>query len=69
MDCAERDRLMGDVSLALSNIVNITRQHIQVMYGDDEATLMRLDRDLENAVGEKDRLLGALHQHQKQHGC
>jgi hypothetical protein len=69
MDCPERDTLMRDVSLALSNIVNITRQHLQVLFGDDEAALMRLDRELENAVDEKERVLGALHQHRKQHGC
>ncbi len=53
MDCPERDSLVRDVSLALSNIVNITRQHIEVLCGDDEAALIRLDRELENAVGEK----------------
>jgi hypothetical protein len=69
MDCPERDGLVRDVSLALNNIVTITRQHIQVLYGDDEAALMRLDRELENALDEKERLLGALQEHRKQHGC
>ena len=52
---------MRDVSLALSNIVNITRQHIEVLCGDDEAALIRLDRELENALDEKERLLGQLY--------
>ena len=51
MDCPERDRLIRDVSLFLSNIVNITRQHIQVLYGDDEAALMRVDREREFSGG------------------
>jgi hypothetical protein len=68
-DCPKRDSLVRDVSLALSNIVNITHQHIQVLCGDDEAALIRLDRELENALDEKERLLSALHKHRKQHGC
>jgi hypothetical protein len=69
MDCPERDRLVTDVSLALSNIANITRQHIQALCGDDEAALMRLDGELENALDQKECLLSTLQQHRKQHGC
>jgi hypothetical protein len=30
---------------------------------------MQLDRELELAIGEKERLFGALRQHREEHGC
>jgi hypothetical protein len=69
MDCPERDKLMSDASLVLSGLVIITRQQIQALFGDDEAAMILLERELMNTVREKERILAALHQHRKEHGC
>lgn len=69
MDCPERDRLLGEASCALQLISDLTRKQIEVLYANDPQHLSRLDKQLELAFGEKERAIGALHQHQKEHAC
>jgi len=38
---------VSDASLVFSSIVNIARQQNQLLFGDDEAAMMRLDREQE----------------------
>lgn len=66
--CAECGRLEMDVALALEHLRQLTtaqlsefKEHFQ------SGTFMNLDRELENAVGEKERRIGALRQHQREH--
>jgi hypothetical protein len=42
---------------------------IQALRDNDDAVLQRLDNEVELAMGEKERLIGALRQHGKDHGC
>jgi len=70
VDCPERDKLKADASRALQDIVGFAKRLLPAINSeDDPASLTPLDKDLENAVGEKERAFGALAQHRKEHGC
>lgn len=68
--CAERDKLKGHAAEALKDIINFTeRLYKAVSIEGPCGSLTPLDKDLENAVGTKERAFGALAQHCKEHGC
>ncbi len=68
MDCPERERLAADVNRVLGRITEIAEQQ-RAALNVSSASFYCLDRDLELAVGDKERAIGALRQHQKEHGC
>ncbi|HSS96410.1 MAG TPA: hypothetical protein VLK33_05250 [Terriglobales bacterium] len=59
--------LQNDVSKALERIETITRGQIESLRKGDNQTLMRLDKELELTMGEKERAMGAFLQHQRTH--
>ncbi len=69
MNCAERDQLTERAMQVLHEIVEITKEQIAVLRAGDERKMQQLDKELEQAVGRKERTLGALNQHQTDHGC
>lgn len=66
--CPERSRLAAEVDEVLGRIVDLIRQQRQVV-SSDRSKFHALDRELELAIGEKERCIGALRQHEKEHGC
>ena len=70
VDCPERDKLNAEAMRALKDIIEFTDRMMQALRAKEPgASLTSLDKDLENAVGAKERAFGALAQHQKEHGC
>ena len=68
MDCPERERLAGAFTQALMRIIEISlRQHMAVKSSGSAA--VALDQEFAEAVGEKERRLGALIEHEREHGC
>jgi len=68
--CAERDKLKGAAAAALKDIINFTDRLLKAVSTELPCgSLTPLDKDLENAVGSKERAFGALAQHCKEHGC
>ena len=68
--CAERDKLKSAAAAALKDIINFTDRLLNAVASDGPCgSLTALDKDLENAVGSKERAFGALAQHCKEHGC
>lgn len=68
--CAERDKLKGAAAEALNDIINFTGRLLKAVSSEGPCgSLTPLDKDLENAVGSKERAFGALAQHCKEHGC
>ena len=67
--CSERARLAGEVDVSLQLLIDlIAAQHKAFVAGND-AEFMRLDKELENALGSKERAIGALRQHTQEHRC
>ncbi len=69
MDCARRDELAAESQQALEQIIQITIQAREALRQGNQAEMLRTDRALELALGEKERLIGALREHKTQHGC
>ena len=67
--CAEGTRLAAAVDEILRHLVELTRTQREVFQRRDDAEFARLDRELEQTVGEKERRVGALNQHRKDHRC
>lgn len=65
--CPECQRLEAEVIVALQSLRELTSAQLDAFKIFDLNQFMRLDMELENAVGDKERKIGALHQHQREH--
>lgn len=68
-NCPEYDRLHVEVENVLGNLAQVTTLLLDLFRSKDLAGVVRLDKELELTVGEKERVLGALRQHIKEHKC
>ena len=66
--CDEREALKANALRALREIIEFADKLLKAIQADEPDPHM-LDKDLENAVGSKERAFGALAQHRKEHGC
>lgn len=53
----------------LQRLKELTALQLEAFRSRNSAELARLDRELENAMGEKERSFGALRQHVREHNC
>jgi hypothetical protein len=67
--CNERAKLEGQANSVLEKLVRLTNAQLEVFQARNHAEFMRLDRELELTVGEKERTIGAVRQHIQEHGC
>jgi len=68
--CAERDKLKAAAAEAMRDVVNFANRLLNAVCSEESCgSVTPLDKDLENAVGSKERAFGALAQHCKEHGC
>jgi hypothetical protein len=59
------ERAQG-ILLHLAELMHREREAIAT---ESENTLLAIDHEIELAVGEKERAMGALRQHRQDHGC
>ncbi len=67
--CEKYDQLAENVERCLDQIAHTTTEQLQAFRSNDHARLMRLDKELELTMGSKERAIGALREHMKEHGC
>ncbi|MGH9735532.1 MAG: hypothetical protein ACRD8A_13190 [Candidatus Acidiferrales bacterium] len=67
--CSEGEKLRAAVIEILQKIVAIATEQLRTIKEDDRARFKALDEALELAIGEKERRIGAVHQHEADHGC
>jgi len=67
--CADYAQLENVVNENLEALLKLATHQLEIFKSKDYAAFMRLDKDLENMVGKKERSVGALRQHAKEHGC
>lgn len=67
--CAEYDRLQSEVQNVLARLSRLTARQLQLFEAKDFPAVRRLDKELELSVGEKERSIGALREHMKEHHC
>jgi hypothetical protein len=62
-------QLMTEVQQHLTHLAELARAEAEAISCKSDNTWLAIDREIEHAVGEKERSLGALKQHQNEHGC
>jgi len=67
--CPEYIRLEAAVSNVLSRLANVATIQAETFRSGNESEFVRLDKEIELIVGEKERAIGALRQHSKEHRC
>ena len=67
--CPEYSRLASYVENVLGNLAQLTTLHLDLFRAGDFSGCRRIDRGLENTVGEKEPAIGALRQHMIEHKC
>src|ERR1051326_1311979 len=65
--CQEYARLVAYVENVLGNLAQLTTLHLELFRAGDFPGARRLDKELEQTVGEKERAIGALRQHMIEH--
>jgi hypothetical protein len=66
--CPERERLAGQLAEVMKQIIQIALRQRTALKTSGRAAYF-LDQEFVEAVGEKERLLGALVEHEQEHGC
>ena len=69
MICPVRNQLTTRADQVLKTIATLLQAQIDALAVNDQDTLLKLDKELELAFGEKERAFGALRQHKSEHGC
>ncbi len=67
--CAEQTRLRSELESVLGNLAQVTTLLLELFRSGDTEKYKLLDKELELTVGEKERAVGALRQHIKEHKC
>ena len=67
--CPEHERLFAEGENILGNLAQVSTLLLELFRSRDFDGVRRLDKELEITVGEKERCLGALRQHIKEHKC
>lgn len=65
--CARHDQLAAQAHAILDKLHTLAAEQLKTFESEEER-FMRLDRELENTVGEKERAIGAPRQHDEEHG-
>lgn len=67
--CAEHEQLQSRVLEILEKITAIAGAQLRAFKENDKAAFAALDKATEEAIGEKERRIGALRQHDIDHRC
>ncbi|HXU49905.1 MAG TPA: hypothetical protein VN727_12735 [Candidatus Binatia bacterium] len=68
-NCKEYAILAAQVTTILEHVSELTRRQLKLFKNKTKTEFMRLDKDMENAMGKKERCIGALRQHEADHHC
>ena len=67
--CLLQQQLIEEVQRHLIRISELTRAVAEALASKHENLAAELDRQVDIEFGLKERGMGALHQHRKEHGC
>jgi hypothetical protein len=67
--CPEYANLQHELQLTLQTLSDLTKAMLDAFRANDRNAFTRLDKELETTVGRKERVVGALRQHIKDHKC
>ncbi len=67
--CRVETKLAQAAAVILTRLIELTTAQLEASREGRRGDVLRLDKELENTVGDKERALGALDEHRKEHGC
>jgi hypothetical protein len=67
--CRQQQELIAAVQEHLIKISQLTRSVAELLANKNENAAAELDSQVDVELGKKERAMGALHQHRKEHGC
>ena len=67
--CEEYAKLSGAVNAVLAELTRLTTVQREAFQAGNDAEFHRLDYELEQTMGQKERSIGALRQHLREHKC
>ncbi len=66
--CLRQQELIAGVQRHLARLAQLARAEEELISDRSEAWLA-IDKEIEMEIGEKERAMGALRQHRREHGC
>ena len=67
--CPQYERLSSQLEEMLKKLAETTTLQLEIFRSNKPDGFMRVDKELELLVGEKERRIGALRQHVEEHQC
>jgi hypothetical protein len=67
--CAEYQKLASKVDEILKQLVEATTHQLEIFRSKQMAEFMRVDKEIELLLGEKERSIGGMRQHAAEHDC
>jgi hypothetical protein len=67
--CPREQELNEDVQRHLRRIAELAHAEREALQDRHTNLWVKLDKEIELEIGEKERSIGALNQHRKEHGC
>jgi hypothetical protein len=69
MFCIKKQQLIAQVEGCLDRIAKLARTEAEAIREMGNGEWLDIDKQIEAAIGEKERAIGALWQHRQEHGC
>jgi hypothetical protein len=67
--CPKLQELIDEAQSHLIRLSELARMQADALASGSENLVMELDKQVENELGAKERSLGALQEHRREHGC
>ena len=67
--CARQQELIEQVQRHLIRLSELAREEVGIVGPQGRTKWLAIDQEIERELGEKERSLGALQEHRKEHGC
>jgi hypothetical protein len=67
--CIKKQELLAAVEAQLEIIAELARAEVVAIKGDTDNAWAEIDNQIELAIGKKERAIGGLREHRKEHGC
>jgi hypothetical protein len=68
-DCKTRQRLENLAQYHLRELAALAQEEADILRTADQERILEVDKKIENTLGQKERVIGALDEHRKEHGC
>jgi|SRR6185437_16903119 len=69
MPCLRQQELMEEVRRRLARLAELAHAEAEALKSRHHNLWKEIDQQIELTIGEKERCIGALNEHRKEHGC